>query len=221
MNKYDFIRFGGQAQWYDDREDRFRTMQVCSPFKVPVGFDTEISLITSGEAEYDEDEYDEERRDYSAKASELLPCLTPFDEGFWLALSEAQKNGVDEATLLCVLRSLEIDMLSCILMMHKNDYYHLYPIVCLLFPGIEEIFKVITWENKHYPVRKLTIYRGMPEEKKVWVSVKELLANLIDSRTGSPVSKEAEELNSTIYHYLMESEMGLSDWHVTALVERV
>lgn len=214
MNKYDFIRFGESVQWFDDNADRFRTMQVCLPFNSPVNDDTEISLIPSGE-----DECEEEHKDYSVRASELLPCITPFHAGFWQALSEAQKNGAGEATLLAVLRSLNIDMATCILLMHRSGYYHLYPVICQLYPGAEEIFQVITWEDKDYPARKLAIFRGMPEEQEVLVSVTELSSKLIDSETGCPISEEAEELDGTIYYYLTEVEMGLPDRSVIALVE--
>ncbi|MDC1809099.1 hypothetical protein POZ03_01335 [Bacteroides uniformis] len=214
MNKYDFIRFGESVQWFDNKTDRFRTMQVCQPFNSPVNEDTEISLIIS-----DKDECEEVYVSHSVKASELIPCITPYHTGFWQALSEVQKNGTSEATLLAVLRSLNIDMATCILLMHRSGYYRLYPVICQLFPGTEDIFQVITWEGKDYPARKLTIYHGMPEEQEVLVSVAELSGKLINSETGCPVSEEAEELDGTIYYYLTEDEMGLPDSSVIALVE--
>ncbi len=214
MNKYDFIRFGESVQWFDDSADRFRIMQVCRPFNSPANDNTEISLIPS-----DEDECEEVCISYTVKASELLPYITPFHTGFWQALSEAQKNGASEATLLAVLRSLNIDMATCILLMYRNDCYSLYPVICQLFPGTEDIFQVITWEGKDYPARKLTIFRGMPEEQEVLVSVTELSSKLIDSETDCPVSEEAEELDSTIYYYLTEDEIRLPDQNIIVLVE--
>lgn len=216
MNKFDFIRFGVLVQWVHDSTGAYREMQVCIPPKEPISDNTKIGLIPT-----DEDKYEETPSSYTVKAAELFPCLEPFQEGYWKAIQEAEKSGADEEVLLAMLKSMSVGMTECIYLMLQSDYYKLYPILSHLFPEMEDVFQVITWENRDYPARRLTIFKGTNDEREILVSVTRLEDKLIDSEAGAPVSDEAEEVDGDIYYYLTDEEMRLPDKSIAMIVEGV
>lgn len=214
MSRYDFIKFGGSVQWYDDTSGSYHTMKVCYPVPLPVNEDTEISLIPAKDKECEVICIPS-----SVKASGLVPCPSSFDEGFWKALTEARKNGASDDVLLAVLRSSGMGVAECIHLMYGSNHYGLYPVLCRLFPETEEIFRIITWKGKDYPARRLTIFKGTPEELEILVSVESLLRELIDGNTGVPVSDEAEEVDGQIYYYLADEEITLPDGRIVTITE--
>lgn len=214
MNRYDFIRFGGFVQWTDDNTDTFRKMQVCLPVKEPIEDDTIIELIAS-----DGNRPEEASVSYSVRAAELLPWLNSFQEGYWKAVQEAEKNGAEENVLLAMLKSAKFCLMECVYLMIQSDACKLYPILCQLFPEMKKMFQVIMWEEREYPARKLIIFRGAKDEQKILVSVIRLQDRLIDSETGVAFSDEAEEMDGNIYYYLTDEEMKLPDQRVISIVE--
>lgn len=211
MNKYDFIRFGGLVQWADNSTDTFRKMQVCVPPKEPIDGNTKIGLIHT-----DEDECGETPTSYSVNASELFPWLEPFQEGYWRGVQEAEKSDADMNVLLA-----QFSLMECVYLILQSNACNLFPALCRLFPEIEDMLQVITWEKQEYFARKLTIFRGTSDEQEILVSMMSLQDRLIDSDTGAPVSDEAEEIDGEIYYYLDDNEMILSDEMIIAMVESV
>ena len=214
MSRYDFIKFGGSVQWYDDTSGRYHTMKVCHPVPLPVSEDTVISLIPAKD-----EECEVICIPGSVKASELVPCPSSFDKGFWKALTETGKNGASDDVLLAVLCSSGMGVAEYIHLMYESNHYGLYPVLCHLFPETEEIFRIITWKGKDYPVRRLTIFKGTPEELEILVSVESLSRELIDDNTGVPVSDEAEEVDGQIYYYLADEEITLPDGRIVTITE--
>lgn len=214
MNRYDFIRFGGLVQWFDDSTDTCRKMQVCLPPKEPIDDNTKIGLIQTNE-----DECEETPTSHSVKASELFPWLEPYQEGYWRGVQEAEKSGADMNVLLAMLTSSQFCLMECTYLMLQSNACKLFPALCQLFPEMEDMFQVITWEKQEYFARKLTIFRGTNDEQKILVSMTSLQDRLIDSDIGAPISDEAEEIDGDIYYYLTDNEMILPDETVIAMVE--
>lgn len=216
MKKYDFLRFGGRVQWVDNSTGTIRKMQVCLSLQEPVEDNTRIELVAA-----DEDSVGEVNISHSVRAAELIPWLNSFQEGYWKAIQEAEKSGADEEVLLAMLKSMSVGMTECIYLMLQSDYYKLYPILSHLFLEMEDVFKVIMWENRDYPARRLTIFKGTNDEREILVSVTRLEDKLIDSEAGAPVSDEAEEVDGDIYYYLTDEEMRLPDKSIAMIVEGV
>lgn len=214
MDRYNFIRFGGHVQWADDSTDTIREMQVCLPPREPIGDDTEIELIATGE------ELPEEVSvSYSVRAAELIPWLKPFQEEYWKALQDAAENGADEETLSAMLGSAGLCMEECVYLALRSDAYKLYPALCRLFPGTEETLRVLTWNGCEYFARKLVIFRGTKDEQEILVSVTSLQDRLIDDETGIPVSDGAEKMDGEIYYYLRKDEIILPDERIVTIAE--
>lgn len=214
MNRYDFIRFGGYVQWADDSTDTLRKMQVCLPVKDPVSADTLIELIST-----DEDNPEEVGVSYSVRAAELLPWLDLSSNGYWQAMMTAETNGAGMNVLAAMLKESQLCLMESIYLMLQNDAYMLFPVLCHYFPKVEDMFQTITWENREYLARKLTIFRGTHDEEDVLVSLISLENRLIDGETGVPISDEAEEVDGEIYYYLTDEEMLLPDEQVIPIVE--
>lgn len=216
MNKYDFIRFGDPVQWFDGSTDTLREMLVCCPVDIPVKADTRIDLIPM---KNDDDDPEGENPSYSARADELVPWLSPFQEGYWEAVLDAEKSGADRNVLLAMLKTLKLSLMECVYLMLQSNACKLLSVLCQLFPEVEDMFTVITWEYDEYFARKLTIFRGTDEEMEILVSVTSLENRLIDNETGEPVSDEAEAVDNEIYYYLTDEEMRLSEERLVSIVE--
>lgn len=214
MSRYDFIRFGGYVQWADDSTDTLRKMQVCLPVKDPVSADTLIELIST-----DEDNPEEVGVSYSVRAAELLPWLNLSSNGYWQAMMTAETNGAGMNVLSAMLKESQLCLMESIYLMLQNDAYRLFSVLCHNFPEVEDMFQTITWENREYLARKLTIFRGTHDEEDVLVSLISLENRLIDGETGAPISDEAEEVDGEIYYYLSNEEMLLPDEQVIPIVE--
>lgn len=214
MSRYDFIRFGGYVQWADDSTDTLRKMQVCLPVKAPVSADTLIELIST-----DEDNPEEVGVSYSVRAAELLPWLDLSSNGYWQAMMAAETNGAGMNVLSAMLKESQLCLMESIYLMLQNDAYRLFSVLCHNFPEVEDMFQTITWENREYLARKLTIFRGTHDEEDVLVSLISLENRLIDDKTGAPISDEAEEVDGEIYYYLSNEEMLLPDEQVIPVVE--
>lgn len=216
MNKYDFIKFGEPVEWFDDRKDTFRKMQVCLPIRTPIKDDTKI-VITPVSENGDEDE---RSVSYSVRADELVPLLTPFQKGYWKAVQEAAENGADDKMLLAMLKNTGFSLMEYVHLMLQGGSCKPYSVLCLLFPEIEDILQVITWKGREYPVRHLTIFRGTEDEQDILVSaVIPLQGELIDSNTYTPISDEAEVMDGDIYYYLSDDEILLPEARIITIVE--
>lgn len=214
MNRYDFIKFGGYVQWADNSTDTLRKMQVCLPVKEPVGADTLIELIST-----DEDNPEEVGVSYPVRAAELLPWLDLFSNGYWQAMMTAETNGAGMNVLSAMLKESQLCLMESICLMLHNNTYRLFPVLCQYFPEVEDMFQTITWEDREYLTRKLTIFRGTHDEEEVMVSLISLENRLIDGETGVPISDEAEKVDGEIYYYLTNEEMPLPDEQVIPIVE--
>lgn len=215
MNRYNFIKFGGYVQWSDDCMGAFRKMKVCLPIEEPVMADTLIELIST-----DEDNPEEGGVSYSVRAAELLPWVDMFHEGYWQAMMTAEANSAGMDVLYAMLKESRLCFIESIYLMLRNNAYGLFPILCQFFPKVEDMFQTITWENRDYLTRQLTIFRGTADEEKILISLISLQNRLIDSRTGAPVSDEAEMVDGEIYYYLTDEDMLLPDEQIIPIVER-
>lgn len=215
MNKYDFIRLGDPVRWYDGSTNTFREMVVRCPVRMPVMAGTGIDLIPM---KNDEDDSEEE---CSVRADELVPWLSPFKEGYWEAMLEAEKSGADMNVLLAMLASSKLCLMECVYLMLQSNACKLLPVLYRLFPETEDMLQTITWKEQEYFVRKLTIFRGTNEKQEILVSMTSLQDRLIDSDTDAPVSDEAEEIDGEIYYYLDDNEMILPDKTIIAMIESV
>lgn len=214
MNIYDFIKFGGYVRWADDSTDTLRKMKVCLPVKEPVGNDTGIELIPMDE------EYPEEVAvSYSVRAAELVPCPDSFYDGYWKALMTAETNGAAADVLLAMLKESGFCLMECVQLMLRTDACKLFPVLCRLFPEAEEMFRIVTWEDREYFARRLTIFRGTTDEEEILVSLTSLGNRLIDNRTGAPVSDDAEAVDGEIYYYFTDEEMLLPEERLVAIAE--
>ena len=155
MSRFDFIRFGGVVNWADEDTDTFRKMKVCLPVKEPVEDDTKIGLIST-----DEDNPEEIAVSYSVRAAELIPWTDSFQEGYWKALIVAEANGAGTDVLLPMLKDAGLCLMECVFLMLRSDACKLFPVLCRLFPEVEEMFEIITWNDREYFVRELTLFRG-------------------------------------------------------------
>lgn len=153
MSRYDFIRFGGFVNWADEDTDTFRKMKVCLPVKEPVEDDTKIGLIST-----DEDNPEEIAVSYSVRAAELIPWTDSFQEGYWKALIVAEANGAGTDVLLPMLKDAGLCLMECVFLMLRSDACKLFPVLCRLFPEVEEMFEIITWNDREYFVRELTLF---------------------------------------------------------------
>lgn len=214
MNKYDFIKFGGHVQWADDSMGVFRKMKVCLPVKGPVDDETIIELIPT-----DEDYPEDIAISYSVRAVELIPSLEPFQEGFWKALMAAEANGAGTDVLLAMLKEAGLCLMECVQLMLRTNACKLFPVICRLFPETERMLRVITWEDKEYFARCLTIFRDTCDEEEILVSLTSLERRLIDSETGVPFSDEAESVDGEIYYYLTDEDMLLPEERIVTIAE--
>lgn len=214
MNKYDFVKLGGYVQWADDGTDTPRRMKVCLPVKEPAGDDTRIELIPT-----DEDNPEEVAVSYSVRAAELLPCTDAFHEGYWKALMTAEANGAGIEILSAMLKEARLCLMECVQLMLRSNACKLLPALCRLFPEAEEMFRVITWEDREYFARRLTIFRGTADEEEILVSTTSLENRLVNDETGAPVSDEAETADGEIYYYFTDEEMLLPEERLVTIVE--
>lgn len=214
MDRYDFIKLGGTVQWFDDSENVIHIMQVCHIVNMPIKGDTQISLIPK-----EEDTPEEMCNSFSVRANELIPFPTSFRQGYWKAVKEAMENGADEKVLLPMLEGMCFDFSECIYLMLANDTCILYPLLCGLYPEMEEVLEIITWQGRRYPARKMVIFKGTKDEQKILVSVTRLQYMLIDTDSGAPVSEQAEKVDEQIYYYLTDTEMKLSEEMIILMME--
>ncbi len=166
MSRYDFIRFGGFVNWADEDTDTFRKMKVCLPVKEPVEDDTKIGLIST-----DKDNPEEIAISYSVRAAELIPWTDSFQEGYWKALIVAEANGAGTDVLLPMLKDAGLCLMECVLPDAPERCCKLFPVLCRLFPEVEEMFEIITWNDRKFFVRELTLFRGTGGKYKTLVSV--------------------------------------------------
>ena len=154
MSRYDFIRFGGFVNWADEDTDTFRKMKVCLPVKEPVEDDTKIGLIST-----DEDNPEEIAVSYSVRAAELIPWTDSFQEGYWKALIVAEANGAGTDVLLPMLKDAGLCLMECVFLMLRSDACKLFPVLCRLFPEVEEMFENLLAElnYKRFMFKKLCI----------------------------------------------------------------
>lgn len=213
MSKYDYIRFGGFVLWADESTDTFRKMKVCLPVKEPVEDDTGIGLIPS-----DEDNPEEIAVSYPVRAAELVPWLDSFQEGYWKALMSAQANGASTEVLLSMLKETGLCLMECISLMLRSNACKLFPVLCQLFPDVEEMFEIVTWDGKEYFARELTLLRGTNDEYNTLVSVTSLQDVLI-GKDGAPVSDEAEAIDWRICYYCTDEVFLLPEERLVALAE--
>ena len=139
-------------------------MKVCLPVKEPVEDDTKIGLIST-----DEDNPEEIAVSYSVRAAELIPWTDSFQEGYWKALIVAEANGAGTDVLLPMLKDAGLCLMECVFLMLRSDACKLFPVLCRLFPEVEEMFEIITWNDREYFVRELTLFRGTGGEYKTLV----------------------------------------------------
>lgn len=213
MSRYDFIRFGGFVNWADEDTDTFRKMKVCLPVKEPVEDDTKIGLIST-----DEDNPEEIAVSYSGRAAELIPWTDSFQEGYWKALIVAEANGAGTDVLLPMLKDAGLCLMECVFLMLRSDACKLFPVLCRLFPEVEEMFEIITWNDREYFVRELTLFRGTGGEYKTLVSVTGLQDVLV-GKDGAPISDEAEAVDRKICYYFTDEEFLLPEERLVALAE--
>ena len=213
MNRYDFIKFGGYVRWADDSTDTLRKMKVCLPVKEPVEDDTRIELTPT-----DEDNPEEIAVSYSVRAAELVPCVNPYQEGYWKAMMTAEESGACEDILLAMLKESSLCLMESVILMLQSNACKLLPILCRLFPEVEDTFLTITWKDKEYMARRLTIFRGTNDEENILVSLTSLEHKLIDD-VGAPFSDEAEAVDGEIYYYLTDEEMLLPEERLVAIAE--
>ena len=143
-----------------------------------------------------------------------------FHEGYWQAMMTAEANSAGMEVLYAMLKESRLCFIESIYLMLRNNAYGLFPILCQFFPKVEDMFQTITWENREYLTRQLTIFRGTADEENILISLISLQNRLIDSRTGAPVSDEAEVVDGEIYYYLTDEDILLPDEQIIPIVER-
>ena len=67
------------------------------------------------------------------------------------------------------------------------------------------MFEIITWNDREYFVRELTLFRGTGGEYKTLVSVTGLQDVLV-GKDGAPISDEAEAVDRKICYYFTDEE---------------
>lgn len=213
MNRYDFIKFGGYVRWADDSTDTPRRMKVCLPVEEPVDDNTKIELIPT----------DEDNPDiivsHPVRAAELVPYVDSFQEGYWKAMMTAEVNGAGKDILLAMLKESGLCLMESVTLMLQSNACKLLPVLCRLFPEVEDMFVTITWEDKEYLARRLAIFRGTDDEENILVSVTSLEHKLIDESTGAPFSDKAEAVDGEIYYYLTDEEMLLPEERLVTIAE--
>lgn len=217
MNKYEFIKFGECLQWKDVTTGSCRKMQVCISPNLPINDETLIDLIPS-------DEEDEGPSSYSVKACELIPILTEFNRGYWCALQDAISNGADTTVINSMLKCAGFTYDECMRHIEASDFYKdkLLPVIKSMFPEESKHFaeiEMITWNDRQYPSKSLTIFKGDKHEQEATVSIEELQFELLDEVECTPVSDEAEELDDQIYYYLSKEEFELPDDEIVEILE--
>lgn len=78
--------------------------------------------------------------------------------------------------------------------------------------------RFITWNDREYFVRELTLFRGTGGEYKTLVSVTGLQDVLV-GKDGAPISDEAEAVDRKICYYFTDEEFLLPEERLVALAE--
>ena len=112
----------------------------------------------------------------------------------------------------------KIGLMQCVFLMLRSDACKLFPVLCRLFPEVEEMFEIITWNDREYFVRELTLFRGTGGEYKTLVSVTGLQDVLV-GKDGAPISDEAEAVDRKICYYFTDEEFLLPEERLVALAE--
>ena len=99
-----------------------------------------------------------------------------------------------------MLKDAGLCLMECVFLMLRSDACKLFPVLCRLFPEVEEMFEIITWNDREYFVRELTLFRGTGGEYKTLVSVTGLQDVLV-GKDGAPISDEAEAVDRKICYY--------------------
>lgn len=150
--------------------------------------------------------------------------LTEFNRGYWCALQDAVSNGADSTVIDSMLQCAGFTYEECMRHIENSDFYKekLLPIIKSKFPEESKHYAeitMITWKNRQYPSKSLTIFKGDKEEQEVIVSIDELQLELLDEEECTPVSDEAESLDNTIYYYLTKEEFELPDDEIIEILE--
>ena len=120
--------------------------------------------------------------------------------------------------LLPMLKDAGLCLMECVFLMLRSDACKLFPVLCRLFPEVEEMFEIITWNDREYFVRELTLFRGTGGEYKTLVSVTGLQDVLV-GKDGAPISDEAEAVDRKICYYFTDEEFLLPEERLVALAE--
>ena len=80
------------------------------------------------------------------------------------------------------------------------------------------MFEIITWNDREYFVRELTLFRGTGGEYKTLVSVTGLQDVLV-GKDGAPISDETEAVDRKICYYFTDKEFLLPEERLVALAE--
>ena len=135
-----------------------------------------------------------------------------------LSLIVAEANGAGTDVLLPMLKDAGLCLMECVFLMLRSDACKLFPVLCRLFPEVEEMFEIITWNDREYFVRELTLFRGTGGEYKTLVSVTGLQDVLV-GKDGAPISDEAEAVDRKICYYFTDEEFLLPEERLVALAE--
>mgnify|MGYP006987331102 FL=1 len=107
--------------------------------------------------------------------------------------------------MLPMLKDAGLCLMECVFLMLRSNACKLFPVLCRLFPEVEEMFEIITWNDREYFVRELTLFRGTGGEYKTLVSVTGLQDVLV-GKDGAPISDEAEAVDRKICYYFTDEE---------------
>ena len=108
--------------------------------------------------------------------------------------------------------------MECVFLMLRSKACKLFPVLCRLFPETAEMFEIVTWDDKEYFARELTLFRGTDGEYKTLVSVTGLQDALV-GKDGVPISDEAETVDRKICYYFTDEEFLLPEERLVALAE--
>ena len=117
-----------------------------------------------------------------------------------------------------MLKDAGLCLMECVFLMLRSDACKLFPVLCRQFPEVEEMFEIITWNDREYFVRELTLFRGTGGEYKTLVSVTGLQDVLV-GKDGAPISDEAEAVDRKICYYFTDEEFLLPEERLVALAE--
>ena len=82
---------------------------------------------------------------------------------YWKALIVAEANGAGTDVLLPMLKDAGLCLMECVFLMLRSDACKLFPVLCRLFPEVEEMFEIITWNDREYFENLLLLHgRGVP-----------------------------------------------------------